>query len=427
MLRLRVKNNLIIFLFSFSFMHSTAYVYIIIYPKIFILLMLNTLYPSILYLQDGTSYKGWSFFRLLVHSGEIVFNTGMTGYQEIFTDPSYAGQMVIFTYPEIGNTGLNSQDNESSLVHVQAVIAKNIASVGSNWRSSISLKKFLIFKHLPHIFGIDTRALTKHIRSKGVMNAVLSHYKPNLNLNCLKFNDINNTSFVNTITTKKIYYTCQSVLDTIVNSYFSFKEKNSSCLLHTYTIVIIDFGVKLNILRKLLNIGCTLFVLPANCSYETIMRYKPDGLLLSNGPGNPSFAQYSIDIIKKIIYFSNIPIFGICMGHQLLNIAIGAQTFKLKFGHRGLNHPIGSLQYSEITSQNHGFVVSKDSFLKSDLIHLYKCSSVNLNDLTVSSTLHNNAPIFSVQYHPEAGPGPYDSDYLFKIFIKLIDLIKNWN
>lgn len=389
--------------------------------------MLNTLFPSILYLQDGTCYKGWSFFRLLVHSGEIVFNTGMTGYQEIITDPSYAGQMVVFTYPEIGNTGLNSQDNESKFVHVQALIAKNITSVSSSWRSSLSLKKFLIFKSLPHIFGVDTRALARHIRLKGVMNAVLLYDKPNLDLNGLKFHDINKISFVNTVTSKKIYSTCQSAVDMVVNSYLSFKNVNFSSISRTYRIVIIDFGVKLNILRKLLNIGCTLFVLPASCSYETIMLYKPDGLLLSNGPGNPSFSQYSIDIVKKIIYFSNIPIFGICMGHQLLNLAIGAKTFKLKFGHRGLNHPIGSLQYSAITSQNHGFAVSKDSLLTSDVLNLFKCSSLNLNDLTVSSTSHKKLPIFSVQYHPEAGPGPYDSDYLFKIFINLIDLMKNFN
>lgn len=384
--------------------------------------MLNTLSPSILYLQDGTCYKGWSFFRLLAHSGEIVFNTGMTGYQEILTDPSYTGQMVVFTYPEIGNTGLNTQDSESTLIHVEALIAKNIASVSSNWRSSLSLKNFLILKHLPHIFGIDTRALAKHIRSQGVMNAVLTYNNPNLNINSLKFRDINNISFANTVTTKRIYYICQSAVDIMVNSYSSFKYINLSSILKTYRIVIIDFGVKLNILRKLLNIGCIIFVVPANCSYETILRYKPDGLLLSNGPGNPSFAQYSIDIIKKIVCFSNIPIFGICMGHQLLNLAIGAKTFKLKFGHRGFNHPTGSLQYSEITSQNHGFAVSQDSLLTSDVLSLFKCSSLNLNDLTVSSTLHKNMPIFSVQYHPEACPGPSDSDHLFKIFIQLIDL-----
>nr|YP_009944511.1 carbamoyl phosphate synthase small subunit [Osmundea sinicola]QFR99805.1 carbamoyl phosphate synthase small subunit [Osmundea sinicola] len=384
--------------------------------------MLNTLSPSILYLQDGTCYKGWSFFRLLAHSGEIVFNTGMTGYQEILTDPSYTGQMVVFTYPEIGNTGLNTQDSESTLVHVQALIAKNIASVSSNWRSSLSLKNFLILKRLPHIFGIDTRALAKHIRSQGVMNAVLIYNNPNLNVNSLKFRDINNINFANTVTTKRIYYICQSAVNIMVNSYSSFKYINLSSTLKTYRIVIIDFGVKLNILRKLLNIGCIIFVVPANCSYETILRYKPDGLLLSNGPGNPSVAQYAIDIIKKMVCFSNIPIFGICMGHQLLNLAIGAKTFKLKFGHRGFNHPTGSLQYSEITSQNHGFAVSQDSLLTSDVLNLFKCSSLNLNDLTVSSTLHKNMPIFSVQYHPEACPGPSDSDYLFKIFIQLIDL-----
>ena len=389
--------------------------------------MLNTLYPSILHLQDGANYKGWSFFRLSVHSGEIVFNTGMTGYQEIFTDPSYSGQMVVFTYPEIGNTGLNSQDNESAFVHIQALIAKNISLTSSNWRSVASLKNFLISKRLPHIFGIDTRSLTRRIRSRGVMNALLMDFKANFDLHDLKIDNMSSINFASVLTTKKIYYTYYGVIDKYVNFYMAFKDQNTQKLSKLYRIVVIDFGLKLNILRKLLGLGCSIFVVPATSSYETIVKYNPDGLLLSNGPGNPFFSKYSIDTAKKLIYFSNIPILGICMGHQILNLAMDAKTFKLKFGHRGLNHPSGSFQYSEITSQNHGFAVSQESLLESSLSQLMQCSSFNLNDLTVSSTLHKNIPIFSVQYHPEANPGPHDSDYLFSIFIQLINLLKLTN
>nr|YP_010951873.1 Carbamoyl-phosphate synthase small subunit [Laurencia obtusa]WMP12812.1 Carbamoyl-phosphate synthase small subunit [Laurencia obtusa] len=386
--------------------------------------MLNTLYPSLLCLQDGTFYRGWSLFRLLVHSGEIVFNTGMAGYQEIFTDPSYAGQIVVFTYPELGNTGLNHQDNESRMVHIRALVARNISPVFSNWRSNVSLRNFLVSKRLPHIFGIDTRSLTRHIRSRGVMNAVILHPGSSFDLNNPKFNQLNSTNFVNTVTTKNIYYTNISVNQKNTHSYLTFKDKSISNLHRACRIVVIDFGIKLSILKKLLGLGCNIFVVPYNCTYETIMYYKPDGLLLSNGPGDPAFAKHSIYTVRRLIHFSNIPILGICMGHQILNLAMGAETFKLKFGHRGLNHPVGSFKYSEITSQNHGFAVSKESFLNSKLSNIFRCNSSNLNDLTVATTLHTSIPVFSVQYHPEASPGPHDSDYLFEIFVKLIDLIK---
>nr|YP_010170882.1 carbamoyl phosphate synthase small subunit [Chondria tumulosa]QSD57023.1 carbamoyl phosphate synthase small subunit [Chondria tumulosa] len=388
--------------------------------------MSNNLYPAILNLQDGTSYKGWSFFKLsFLCFGEIVFNTGMTGYQEIFTDPSYSGQMVVFTYPEIGNTGLNVQDNESTLVHIKAVIAKNISYSSSNYRSVISLKDFFIQKHLPHIFGIDTRSLAKHIRSYGVMNAVIFNSSLSFNWINFKYKTIDEIDLVCKVTTKYNYYTTITLVSEKMSFYSNFKAKaiiDSSYLLK---IVIIDFGVKLNILRKLLCVGCTVFVLPVTSDYETIMKYKPNGIILSNGPGNPLSVNISINTVKRLISFANIPIFGICMGHQILNLALGAKILKLKFGHRGLNHPSGCSNYSEITSQNHGFTVDKNSVSIDKLSQLIKYKFFNLNDLTISSSLHKYNPIFSVQYHPEANPGPRDSDYLFNVFVELVNFIKS--
>nr|YP_009654289.1 Carbamoyl phosphate synthase small subunit [Pleurostichidium falkenbergii]QCH39576.1 Carbamoyl phosphate synthase small subunit [Pleurostichidium falkenbergii] len=390
--------------------------------------MSNGLYPSILYLQDGTLYKGWSFFKIPPNFGEIVFNTAMTGYQEVFSDPSYAGQMVVFTYPEIGNTGLNKQDNESNFIHIKALVSRNISSISSNWRSRIALKDYIIHKQIPHIFGLDTRSLTKRIRLFGVMNAILfdadssnNFRKKNLNLIIL-----NQIDLIRKITVKTIY----SVNKVVVKSSSSFYHiLNQSPKINNvskkYIIVVIDLGVKFNILRKLLSLNCNICIVPATCSYHDIIQHRPDGILFSNGPGNPLLATYTIDTAKKLIKFSNIPLFGICMGHQILNVALGGQTFKLKFGHRGLNHPSGINKYSEITSQNHGFAVKKSSLIFQELFSTSSVKFLNLNDSTISATFHEKIPIFSVQYHPEASPGPHDSYYLFEVFIQLLDLFKN--
>nr|YP_009398166.1 carbamoyl phosphate synthase small subunit [Thaumatella adunca]ARW67352.1 carbamoyl phosphate synthase small subunit [Thaumatella adunca] len=388
--------------------------------------MSNTLFPAVLHLRDGTSYRGWSFFPLLSYSGEIVFNTGMTGYQEIFSDPSYSGQMVIFTYPEIGNTGLNRQDNESNFIHIKAIVAKNISSISSNWRSTISLKDYILLKNIPHIFGLDTRALTKHLRLFGVMSAFLSNNNINVSINNIEFKVLDNLDLVRKLTTKKNYTFNQEAYLNLTKSlsvnFLSFNYINAE---KVYKIVVIDFGLKFNILRKLIFLGCQLYVVPATCNYQTILKYKPDGILLSNGPGNPLSSLYSINVVKKLVNFANLPIFGICMGHQILNLAFGGKTFKLKFGHRGLNHPSGCNNYSEITSQNHGFSVDKNYLLNTQLRQVFSVKYLNLNDFTVSGTIHKNNPFFSVQYHPEASPGPHDSEYLFKIFIKLISFIQS--
>nr|YP_009395077.1 carbamoyl phosphate synthase small subunit [Bryothamnion seaforthii]ARW63845.1 carbamoyl phosphate synthase small subunit [Bryothamnion seaforthii] len=387
--------------------------------------MLNNLHTATLYLQDGTCYKGWSFFKLSIHIGEIVFNTGMTGYQEIFSDPSYCGQIVTFTYPEIGNTGLNKHDNESSFVHVKGIIAKNISSLSSNWRSKISLKEFLVLKNVPHIFGIDTRALTQRIRSSGVMSAAIcnSNYDSDL-VNFKKIVVLDQLDLVRKVTTKRIYYVSNKL--SLSHSLFYYNEPPKLSI-NSYKIVVVDFGLKLNILKRLLSLGCELCVIPATFSYKNIIMQEPDGLLLSNGPGNPSRYQYAINTVKKLIYFASIPIFGICMGHQIINLALGAETFKLRFGHRGLNHPSGTKNYSEITSQNHGFAVRNKSLLDNELINILRINYLNLNDLTISSTCHKIQPIFSVQYHPEASPGPHDSGYLFNTFVKLINITRSVN
>ena len=379
-------------------------------------------YPTILYLSNGIYFKGWSFTNSITSIGEIVFNTGMTGYQEIITDPSYAGQIITFTYPEIGNTGVNQEDYECQKIHIKGIICKKLCNYSNNWRSSLTLKNYIINNNIPHIFDIDTRALTKYLRKYGSMNGCIS--SKTLNIHHLK-QLINNSplmkglDLVSQVTINKIYefenvknkYSIYSDIDRKIN-----KQNNS-----IVKIIVIDFGVKYSILSKLKNYGCKIMVLPAYTTIHTILSHKPNGILLSNGPGDPSVVKYGIKTVKQLIKFTNIPIFGICMGHQILSLALGGSTFKLQFGHRGLNHPSGTKQNVEITSQNHGFAVNIRS-IKHDNVHI---THMNLNDLTLAGIKHTNKPIFSVQYHPEASPGPHDSEYLFESFIKLIRITKH--
>nr|YP_009295863.1 carbamoyl-phosphate synthase arginine-specific small subunit [Schimmelmannia schousboei]AOM64798.1 carbamoyl-phosphate synthase arginine-specific small subunit [Schimmelmannia schousboei] len=387
--------------------------------------MNKVLYPSILYLEDGTLYKGWSFIDNILSCGEVVFNTGMTGYQEIITDPSYSQQIIAFTYPELGNTGINNEDNESKTIHAKGIIAKNICLYPNNWRTNSSLKTYLLNNSIPHIFGIDTRALTKHLRTMGVMNACISSKildKDLLHNTVSKASNIEGSNLVNAVTTKKAYAIKAANHQEFIYSHLNYKINNK---LINLNVVLIDFGVKYNIISRLLSYGCNIYILPANSTYETIKSYKPDGILLSNGPGDPSVITYAITTVKQLIKYSNIPIFGICMGHQILSLALGAKTFKLKFGHRGLNHPSGAKKISEITSQNHGFAVNLQSL--KHLNNNIEVTHFNLNDYTIAGILHTKKPIFSVQYHPEASPGPHDSDYLFKNFITLMQLKTNSN
>nr|QJH88207.1 CarA [Pterocladia lucida] len=387
--------------------------------------MKNNIYPATLLLDNGETYQGWSFTKTFTTCGEVVFNTGMTGYQEIMTDPSYSDQIIIFTYPEIGNTGINDHDNESIKIYIKGIIAKNICIHPYNWRSNISLYKYLIQQNIPHIFGIDTRKLTKYIRSKGVMQGYISS-------KALQIKDLRENQYIlsetikdkiKSITTNKPYTLSKNNKSEGVFSYLNNKENNQSNNIFDYKIVVIDFGIKINILRRLLEYECKVFIIPATSSYKFILSHQPDGILLSNGPGDPLQATYAIKNIERIIKSTNIPIFGICMGHQIISLALECKTFKLKFGHRGINHPSGNNQISEITSQNHGFAVKLTK--KSE--NTIKITHFNLNDSTIAGLLHTNKPVFSIQYHPEACPGPHDSEYLFIRFLQMIKILKNSN
>lgn len=388
--------------------------------------MIQNLHKSTLLLSNGQKYQGWSFKNNFTISGEVVFNTGMTGYQEVMTDTSYSGQIIMFTYPEIGNHGINIEDYESSNIQVKGIIAKNICMHPYNWRNSISLYDYLIKNNVPHIFGIDTRKLTKNLRRNGVMTGCIS--SKSLDLKLLQ-KHIENTIPIEKqdkileVTTRKAYKIWKN---SYYIAYFSYLNKITKTQLSqslNYRIVIIDFGVKSNIIYRLLDYGCKVFIVPANSSYDFIIHHQPDGILLSNGPGDPSQVKYAIKTIEQIINYTTIPVFGICMGHQIISLALGFNTFKLKFGHRGINHPAGNKQISEITSQNHGFGVQ----LTKNYQNKVRISHLNLNDNTIAGLLHNRKPIFSVQYHPEASPGPHDSEYLFNSFMKMIQFIKDTN
>ena len=371
--------------------------------------------PALLVLADGTSYSGWSFGAKGTAVGEVVFNTGMTGYQEVLTDPSYSGQIITFTYPELGNTGVNSIDEESHTVQAKAVIARNITFRPSNWRSSQSLPDYLQERNIPGIYGIDTRSLTRKLRDYGAINGGISSevLDPQRLLDLVQqAPDMTGLNLVNNVTTSEVYQWSEET-----DAEWEFASKTS--LDQPLTVVAIDFGVKRNILRRLSSYGCQVIVVPANTPSEEILAHHPDGIFLSNGPGDPAAVTEGIATTKELLKARK-PTFGICMGHQILGLSLGAETFKLKFGHRGLNQPAGLQTQVEITSQNHGFAIAENS-LGADV----EITHLNLNDKTVAGLRHKTLPFFSVQYHPEASPGPHDADYLFAQFVKLMREAKN--
>ena len=367
--------------------------------------------PALLALADGTYFQGKSFGALGTAVGEVVFNTGMTGYQEVLTDPSYCGQIVTFTYPELGNTGINLEDEESDRPQVQGAIARNICDTPSNWRATQSLSDYLKQHRIPGIYNIDTRALTRKLRSVGAMNGAISTEvldPAELIAQVQAVPNMSGLNLVQAVTTKDPYEWV-----TPTDKVWEFSDRTQSQETDLLTVVAIDFGIKRNILRRLASYGCRVIVVPASTPAEEILRHQPDGIFLSNGPGDPAAVKEGIATVKALLAEQR-PMFGICMGHQILSLSLGGEAFKLKFGHRGLNQPAGLQQKVEITSQNHGFAIDPDSLADAEI----EITHFNLNDRTLAGLKHRSLPFFSVQYHPEASPGPHDADYLFQQFVE---------
>jgi carbamoyl-phosphate synthase small subunit len=370
---------------------------------------------AVLALEDGKIFEGESFGADGECLGEVVFNTSMTGYQEALTDPSYCGQILTMTYPLIGNYGINKQDYESRRIWVEGFVVKELSSITSNWRSEISLAEFLVKNNIPAIQGIDTRMLTKHLRSAGVMKGIISTAdfdKDSLIVKARGWSGLVGQDMVKRVTRDKVSEWNTEGVDSRVWS----PEMNEQLPPPKYHIVAIDYGMKHNILRRLRQVGCEVTILPATATAKDVLALNPDGLFLSNGPGDPEGVPYAIETIRNLI--GKLPIFGICLGHQLLGLALGGKTYKLKFGHRGSNQPVKDMTTGkiEITSQNHGFCVAEES-LPEDIERTH----VNLNDGSNEGFRHKKLPIFCVQYHPEASPGPHDASYLFRRFTDLMD------
>ena len=365
-----------------------------------------------LVLSNGIVFPGFSFGTKGTTIGEIVFNTGMTGYQEVLTDPSYFGQILTFTYPEIGNTGINQEDSESNIT-VKGIIVRNFSSNNSNWRSVKKFNEWLIENKIIGLYGIDTRALVKILRSTGSMNGLLTTEDKSIE-SCLKI-ILDTPKMEGLNLSKEVSTRHDYIWKSTTNTDFDVRKKCSNKI-KKLKIIAIDFGIKKSILNRLVSHGCEILVLPSNSSIENVLDNKPDGIFFSNGPGDPSSVKEGINLAKSLIEYGKIPMFGICLGHQIFGLALGGSTYKLPFGHRGLNHPCGKDNKIEITSQNHGFALDQDSLSKNKV----KITHLNLNDNTVAGLEVCNKPIFSVQYHPEAGPGPHDSDYLFNKFVSLM-------
>ena len=368
---------------------------------------------ALLVLADGKIYKGEHFGSEGEVEAEIVFNTSMSGYQEIITDPSYCGQMVVMTYPLIGNYGVNPEDFESDRPHLSGFIIKELSKVQSNWRSRGSLEEFLKETNVFGIQGIDTRALTRQIRDKGAQQAILSTDTSDPQRLIEKVRK--SPGLIGRDLVKEV--TCENAYDWNENEWTiqNGKTKLKGVKDRPYNVMVYDFGVKRNILRKLTRAGCKVRVVPANTPADEVLATRPDGIFLSNGPGDPAAVPYAIENVKTIL--GKVPVFGICLGHQILSLALKGKTYKLRFGHHGGNQPVLDVKSGkiEITSQNHGFAVEQNSF-DSDV----DITFLNLNDDTVEGIQHKSWPVFSVQYHPEASPGPHDSEYLFYKFVNLM-------
>lgn len=362
-----------------------------------------------LILEDGSIFEGDSFGFEGENGGEVVFNTSLTGYQEILSDPSYSGQILTMTYPQIGNCGVNEEDMESASVHASGFIVKEYSAIHSNWRSKGSLGDFLKKHGIIGIQGVDTRAITRKIRNEGAMRGYLAcgeFSKTYLREKLAQVPSMNGLNLADGVSTEKEY----------IYSEDNDPGKNST------RIVALDMGIKSNILRELRRPGVEITVVPSSCDARAILEKKPDGVILSNGPGDPAAVTTAINTVRGLL--GKVPLMGICLGHQILSLALGAKTFKLKFGHRGANHPVKNMEkgFVEITSQNHGFAVDADSLEEiDDKYGKVGLTHVNLSDGTVEGIKCPGLKAMSVQYHPEASPGPHDSKYLFDDFFKLME------
>lgn len=367
---------------------------------------------ALLVLADGTVLRGEAFGARGTAIGEVVFNTGMTGYQEVMTDPSYSGQLVTFTYPELGNTGVNDADQEADCPHVRGVIARQLSPRPSSWRSQGDLDGWLLRHGVVGIRAVDTRALVRHLRDGGAINgaicsdgtsaaALLDQVRA-----APSMQGLNLAALVSTPEPYHWDQTCGVAFD----------ARLQPSLDRPYRVVAIDFGIKRAILERLAAHGCEVTVLPADASLQQVLSQNPEGVFLSNGPGDPAAVSSGIELAKGLIAQPDLPLFGICLGHQILGLALGGTTFKLGYGHRGLNHPCGSPGQVEITSQNHGFALDPDT-LPEDRVRV---THRNLNDHTVAALEMLESPVFGIQYHPEASPGPHDADHHFGRFAALM-------
>src|SRR5215469_58568 len=376
---------------------------------------------AILALEDGRIFRGKGYGAKAECYGEVVFNTSITGYQEIFTDPSYAGQIVVLTNPEIGNYGTNPEDNEATRPFIEGLIVREFSPISSNWRSQTVTDEYLERFNIPVLADIDSRALVRHLRTHGVMRGVLSSLGTDPEKLVAKAREIprmDGTDLAKVVTTKQRYTWNQGVVPHTSAEHLRAQiveaEPDPAKKLH---VVAYDYGIKQNILRMLVDQGCNVTVVPAETSAEDVLALSPDGVFLSNGPGDPEPVDYARDNIRRLM--GKTPSFGICLVRQRTGLALGGRTYKLKFGHHGGNHPVKRLESGkiEITAHNHNFAVDPDSLKQSEV----ELTHIDLNDNTLEGLRHRSLPLFSVQYHPEASPGPHDSHYLFKDFVQMMD------
>jgi carbamoyl-phosphate synthase small subunit len=371
--------------------------------------------PALLALEDGSVFEGESFGAPSQRAGEVVFNTAITGYQEVFTDPSYAGQIVVLTNPQIGNYGANDDDSESFKPYIEGLAVREFSPLSSNWRARETAREFLAVSGVPVVSGIDTRALVRHLRSRGVMRGVLSAVctdRRELVERARQSPSMAGLDLATRVSTRERYEWNAPVAPCSPSEHVDQPPQPR------FHVVAYDFGMKRNILRRLVQSGCRLTVVPAGTLAEDALALKPDGIFLSNGPGDPEPLTHQAAQTRKLV--GRVPIFGICLGHQILGLALGGKTYKLKFGHRGVNHPVLNKVTNrvEITSHNHGFAVDPDSLNLNEI----EITHTNLNDQTLEGFRHRSHPVFCVQYHPEAAPGPHDSHYLFEDFIRLMSV-----